>query len=160
MKLKGMNGVLTADDEKISISRKTLTGFIMQGIKGDRVIYYKDMTSIEFKKPTKLANGYIQFIVNPELAVNQKVGIIGTSTKALQDPNSVALRAFKKSTANECENFYKYVKENLDKVQATSHKENNSKSVADELIKLNELKKEGILTQEEFDSQKEKLLSE
>jgi energy-coupling factor transporter transmembrane protein EcfT len=37
---------------------------------------------------------------------------------------------------------------------------NSSNSIADELIKLNELRKEGVLSEEEFTAQKEKLINQ
>lgn len=38
MTLKGTNGIITADDKKVVISRKSLGGLSFQGIKGDRTI--------------------------------------------------------------------------------------------------------------------------
>lgn len=45
------------------------------------------------------------------------------------------------------------------KKQEASAQESGLSSIADELAKLNELKKQGIISQEEFESQKQKLLS-
>ncbi|OYS78974.1 hypothetical protein CBG04_07775 [Limosilactobacillus reuteri] len=114
MTLKGTNGIITADDKKVVISRKSLGGLSFQGIKGDRTIYYKDVSSIEYKRPTKLANGYIQFIPYGTIATDQSVGILGTKRLATKDPNSVFLRAFKKSFGDECDAFRDYVMDKLE----------------------------------------------
>lgn len=49
--------------------------------------------------------------------------------------------------------------EGIKEVESKSLENNKSISIPDELIKLNELKEKGILTQEEFENQKQKLLS-
>ena len=47
-----------------------------------------------------------------------------------------------------------------DNQKTNSGKDNSHTNISDELLKLNELKDKGILTQEEFDAQKKKLLSQ
>ena len=94
--VKGTGGIVYVYSDHVVISRKSITGFIEKGIKGDKTIYFKDIKAIEYKKPTFWANGYIQFVTNMELAANQKVGILGTKLEALKDPNAVILRAIKK----------------------------------------------------------------
>lgn len=155
MEIKGINGTATASEDHVSISRKTVGGVLMQGIKGDKKIYYKDLVSVEFKKPSKLANGYIQFVVNPELAVDQKVGLLATTKEASEDPNAITLRAFTKKAANEAEDFYNYV---MEKLASSKQQQSTPTSGTDDLRNLKALLDDGIITQEDFDAKKKELL--
>lgn len=154
MEIKGINGIAKAYEDHVTISRKTLGGFSFQGVKGDRDIYYRDMVSVEYKKPTKLTNGYIQFIVNPELATNQKVGLLATTQEASEDPNAVTLRAFTKKSTEETEVFYNYVMERL----AASKQQTSSSASTDDLRNLKSLLDDGIITQEDYDAKKKEIL--
>lgn len=49
--------------------------------------------------------------------------------------------------------------DDVDRRQKTSQQNNNSNSIADELAKLADLKNKGIITEEEFNTQKSKLLN-
>lgn len=158
MELKATNGTINAFEDRVEISRKSVGGFITQGIKGDRIIYYKDMKAIEYKKPTMLANGYLQFITNVEMAKNQGVGILGSSLDATKDPNAVILRAFKKKFGEETENFYNYVMERFNYFKNAKDVPASSLSSADELRKFKALLDDGIITQDEFDAKKKELL--
>lgn len=159
--VKGTNGTIIADDDKVTISRKGFIGFATQGIKGNRVIFYKDMRSIEYKKPTIWANGYIQFITNAELATSSKTNLIGgTSKDALKDPNLVILRAFKKKMVNEGQELYESVLSKLDEYKQNDvHSFSNNNSTADEIIKFKKLLDDNVITQEEFDKKKTELLN-
>jgi len=161
IKVKGTNGTIIADDEKVSISRKGFIGFVTQGIKGDRIIYYKDMKSIEYKKPTMWANGYIQFITNAELSTRSKVNLIGgTSKAAQQDPNLVILRAFKKQMIIEGQKLYDFVLEKLEEYKKyDSPTSVTNMSTADEIAKFKKLLDDNVITQEEFDKKKIELLN-
>lgn len=153
--VKGLNGVLSVYEDKITISRKTAAGFLMQGIKGDRDIYFKDIKSIEFKKATMLANGYIQFITNAELATNQKVSLLGTSKEAYEDPNTLIIRAFNKDTVKKSVEAYDV---SIKMLKAYKAGESKSSSKAEELREFKALLDEGIITQEDFDAKKKELL--
>ncbi|KRM79504.1 hypothetical protein FC84_GL001685 [Lapidilactobacillus dextrinicus DSM 20335] len=156
MELKGTNGVLIAYDDYVEISRKSLGGFITQGNKGNKKFFYKDLISIEYKKPSKLANGYIQFVVNPEMATSQSVGITGqTNLDASKDPNAVILRAFKKSFAKETEEFYRYVDKRLSYYKTETDRKPTE---INDLRNLKSLLDDGIITQEEFNSKKKQIL--
>ncbi|MGX7200033.1 DUF4429 domain-containing protein [Enterococcus nangangensis] len=159
MELKGTNGTVIVDDETITISRKSLGGWAAQGFKGDKKIYFRDIVSIEFKKPTKWANGYIQFVTSPELATDQQTNFMGgTSLDALKDPNSVVLRAMKKEKTEAAEAFYDYV---MDKFRQAKRQGGNvipPISVTEELRSFKSLFDEGVITEKEFEAKKKELL--
>lgn len=157
--VKGTNGTITADDEKVTISRKSFVGFIMQGVKGDRIIFYKDVKSIEYKKPSLLINGYIQFITNAELATEGKINLLGGSSKeAMKDPNLVILQGYKKKMVNGGQELYEFVLKKLDEYKQ-DHPQNEHYSSADEITKFKRLLDEGAITQDEFDKKKNELLN-
>ncbi|GKT04666.1 SHOCT domain-containing protein [Furfurilactobacillus entadae] len=155
--VKGTNGTIVADNEKVTISRKGAGAFITQGIKGDRTIYYQDLKAVEYRNPTMLANGYLQLITNAELATNQKVSLLGSSTKAMRDENTVILRAFKKQTVTDAQNVYDFIQENIHNLK-TSQTTPNSVSDADEIAKFKTLLDSGAITEEEFEAKKKQLL--
>lgn len=154
-RVKGSNGIVEVYENKVVISRKTATGLLLQGIKGDREIFFADIKSIEFKKATILANGYIQFITNAEMSKNQKVGLLGTSLNAAKDPNAVIIRAFNKQTVADSLKVYEESKRMLEQFKTGR---NVSVSPADELRKFKSLLDDGIITRSDFDFKKRDLL--
>lgn len=156
--VKGFGGFVYVHSDRVIISRKSITGFIYQGFKGDKTIYFKDIKSIEYKKPTKLVNGYIQFVVNPELARNQSVGIFGTSYEAAKDPDALILRAFKKETVQDGEKVYQVAMQQWEKSKAAKQKQ-PLLDPADEIAKYKKLLDDGTITKEEFEAKKKQLLN-
>lgn len=160
MELKCTNGILYVYEDRVVISRKTVAGFISQGIKGEKTLYYNDLTSIEYKKPSIWANGYIKFIVPGSKESNQSVTILGTTKEAMQDPNSLILRAFNKKIPEESERIYKFIIQKIkdSKINKVDNTKNNINSTADEILKYKHLFDEGIITKEEFEKKKQELL--
>ena len=44
--IKCTNGLLKVYEDRAVISRNTVMGFVSQGLKGDKVFFYKDLSSI------------------------------------------------------------------------------------------------------------------
>ena len=67
-----------------------------------------------------------------------------------------------KSAVNEWKDIFTIIIDKIDTESNSSSekKSNSNSSVSDELLKLNELKEKGILTEEEFNEQKKKLLKQ
>lgn len=133
------------DDEGLIIKRKGALSFATQGIKGEKKIYFKNITALEFRKPTALITGYIQLSILG--SVESRNGIKGTA----QDENSIL---FWKSDALEGEELKKIIENNINKKE----KENDSISNLDELKKLKELLDLGAITPDEFETKKKELL--
>lgn len=158
MEIEGQNGKAIAYQDCIVISRKGFKGFLAQGIAGDRTFYYKDITAIDYKKPSFIANGYLKIITGGiQDNNNKKVNLIRTTEDAFKDPNTLALRAFKKETANKTEEFYNLVMEKINNNKKATPSSNGS--VADEIKKFKELLDAGAITQEEYDAKKKELLN-
>jgi hypothetical protein len=143
--LKGVNGQLLIFEDRVEITRKGALSKFTQGFfKGDKTIYIHQITSIQVKKGG-LTNGYIQF----------SLGGGNESTKgildAVKDENTVMFSLHNNDLAAE-------IKQYIEKAMPLSKTPASISNIADEVRKLKILLDEGILTQEEFDKQKKRLL--
>ena len=158
-RLKCSNGILIVYEDRVVISRKTVSGFVTQGLKGDKVFFYKDLSSVEYRKPSLWANGYLKFIIEGSTEVNQNLGFLGvTTTNPAKDSNTLILRAFNKEIPNKSEELYQYIIERMSECKKTNISDNTKFSEADEIMKFKKLLDEGIITQEEFERKKKELL--
>ena len=156
MELKGTNGTIIVYNDRVIIRRKGFFAFVSQGgLKGDTTYFFHNLNGVEYKKPG-MTNGYIRFIVAGTTPNNIKSGLLSTSKDALNDPNTVILRAFNKQIPILSEKIYHLIMEKISKKQ-TNHS-NGKISSADEIIKFKKLLDQGIITQSEFDLKKKQLL--
>jgi serine/threonine protein kinase len=147
--LSGVNGQLELYRDKIVIKRKGLRAFLSQGIKGDKTIPLDSVTSVQLKPAGPLLNGYIQFSLPG--AVEGRGGILD----ATRNENSVMFTSSSSSDAAAIKNYI----EDWKAKRPTSHSNNSSDiSVADELRKLKALCDEGVISKEEFERQKRRLI--
>ena len=144
----GFNGQLELYDHKIIIKRKGTWAFIGHGLKGDKEILIKHISSIQFKKHDFATRGYIQFAF-----------IGGTESKrgifdATHDENSIMF------DRNQEKDFYE-IKEMIESkiLESQGLIQNKPKdSNLNELEKLAELMDKGIITEEEFQAKKKQIL--
>lgn len=157
LELKCTNGILKVYSDRVVISRKTAMGFISQGLKGDKTFFYKNLSSIEYKKPSVWANGYIKFITSGTLETEQNLGLLGsTKIEASKDANTLILRAFNKEVPKQSERIYNYIIKKISELKSNGIVNNISN--ADEILKYKHLLDQGIITQAEFDRKKIELL--
>lgn len=134
---KGQNGKIMVFDDHIAISRSTFGGFMSQGgFSGDRKFFYNDISSFEYKKPTFFANGYFKVIIPGTRDTSAKVGLLGSSSESMKDPNTVVLRAFTSKVGEETDRIYQLIMGKLRDAK-------NSKQVTAQPVsgKMDELKK-------------------
>ena len=156
--IKCTNGLLKVYEDKAIISRNTAMGFVTQGLKGDKVFFYNTLSSIEYKKPSFFANGYIKFITAGTQERNQNIGLLGNTTiEASKDPNTLILRAFNKEIPSKSEQIYMYILKRISEIKKENSTINNI-SNADEIMRFKQLLDEGIISQEEFEKKKQELL--
>ena len=125
--------------------------------KGDKVIPFISMTSIQFKEASSMILGYIQFEV-PGVNSRDNFGSENSWTFYEKD-NAIA-----KEVCEYCRQRIMDIKSPAPApapapVPVAPAPSSNNFSVADEIRKLKQLLDEGIITQEEFDEQKRKLLN-
>jgi len=144
IEFKGRNGKIELYSNFVRLNRKTTMGFLIQGLKGEKDIYFRSITSIQIKKPG-LVVGYLQFSI-PGGNESRK-GVFDS----LSDENTI-------SFANNGEyikalEIKKYIEEKINSGNS------EVRSDADEIEKLYSLMEKGIITKEEFEGRKKELLS-
>lgn len=87
LRAQGIGGALELDGAVLRIVRKGVGAFMLHGLKGDKEIGLRSITSVQFKKPSFVANGYLQ--VTFPGALEAKQGIF----EATKDENTVMFRA-------------------------------------------------------------------
>lgn len=143
--------ILNIENDKITIKRKGFLAFCNYGFRGEKTILIKQISGIQLKE-AKMTVGYIQFIVMG--SQESKSGL----RAAQKDENSIVFGGgFHDKEANE---NMKYIKEYIENFNS-SITTNNVKidDQYDKLAKIKKLLDDGIITQEEFEIEKKKLLS-
>jgi Domain of unknown function (DUF4429)/Short C-terminal domain len=151
MEVKGVNGTVTFDGQTVTITRK---GFMARATvgKGTKSIPVHSITAIQWKPAGPITNGFIQFTVGGGV---ERRSAFGRQTRdAAQDENSVVFRTSHKA---EFEELRDAVQAAINSRHAGAHAPQVS-SVADELAKLVELRNAGVLSPDEFEAQKARLL--
>lgn len=141
---------LSVYEDCISLTPKGALGFLTKGTAGERKIFYKDITSIQFKQSTKLVSGFIEFYFAGHNTQKQGQG------------------AFYGAANDNRFTFYnKFLPEMLQINDFIQSKINNPSpaaplqqetSATNELRKYKQLLDDGIITQEDFDAKKKQLL--
>ena len=145
-KMRTIDGLLEVHEDKVSITPKGVIGFLRKGLKGTKTIQFLSISAIQFKK-SGITGGYLQFTVS---GANESTR--GRSAAA-KDENSFLFWG-KNDQALEIKEYIEKRIQELHNPQATS----SSPSVSDELQKLAELKEQGVLSDEEFQTAKRRLL--
>ena len=142
--------------DKVVITTKVTIGSLLthNATDGEKTIYYSDCIGVQFKQ-SKFAIGYLQLETASSNGNNKHSNFFAE--------NSFTFDTTVISNEQMIE-VADYVKSRVDAVKkggVTSVSTNNSSiSVADELLKLKQLLDMGVLSQEEFDEQKNKLLNQ
>ena len=139
--------------DKVVITVKVTLGSLIthNSTDGEKTIYYSDCIGVQFKQ-SKFAIGYLQLETASSGGNNQNSNFFGENSFTYDTTVISNERMIEVSN---------YVKSRVDAVKtgkAATVATNNTVSLADELLKLKQLLDMGVLTQEEFDEQKIKLL--
>lgn len=139
-------------DECVAFSQKGTLGFMTKGLAGERQIFYKDISSVQFKKSTALLSGFIEVFVKGHYTEKQAGGLFAGTN----NPNRFT---FWNRYLTDCEKMYNYIQNKIIECQKSTIVINNeNNSIADEIIKFKKLLDDGIITQEEFEEKKKQLL--
>lgn len=145
---KGRNGKIELYENFVRLDRGTVMGFLMQGLKGQKDIYFNSISSIQIKKPG-LTVGYIQFSLPG--GNESKRGVFDSN----KEENTISFGnhdGYEK--ALKIKEFIENKKQSQSPGASTA-----AISVADELGKMHALVEKGILTKDEFEREKNKLLN-
>lgn len=144
---KGTNGTLAFDGSFVTITRTGLARLTIG--KGDKRIPLTSIAGVEWKPAGPLAYGFLQISIPGGVEQRSK---FGTRTfNAYGDENTVTF-------TRPQEPSFERVRRAIEQAIAQHLRSASAPSVADELAKLGHLLHSGLLTQEEFNSQKARLL--
>ncbi len=119
----------------------------------DKTIPIRNISSVEVKKPGFFVVGFIQFSIAGGAARDSSYTITGGTWDALQDENSVTF------TGDENYEIALRIKRYVETYREPAVEiKRESVSAADEIFKLKALMDQGILTPEEFNAKKKRLL--
>jgi hypothetical protein len=151
MKIVSINSELELADDNIIIRRSGVAHAMAAGLTGERMIPISTLTAIQLKLGVWWSPGFILF------SYAGSKPFMGGIIEATQDPDAFI---FQKELNDDVSAFKAKVEKILrDSKQQTRSTPNPSGTLTDELGKLAELKQQGVLSQEEFDAAKKKLLA-
>ncbi|MFE9432352.1 DUF4429 domain-containing protein [Streptomyces sp. NPDC006640] len=152
IEVSGQGGQIQFDGQYVTITRK---GFLARATigKGEKRLHISQIAAVQWKAAGPMVNGFIQFTMP---GGNERRSAFGSQTaNAAKDENSVVF------TKKQQPDFEK-LRAALDAAIAAQHAPQaaaaGGSSVADELVKLNALREQGILSDAEFAEQKARLL--
>jgi hypothetical protein len=147
--LEGKQGKkLTVEGNTVKIIKKG--GLI--ATKREKVLPFRNITSVEVKKPGLAFAGFIQFSIAGGQAKDSSFKISGGTTDAVKDENSVVFADSKSyKTALEIKNYF----ENYSEV---GNNQINQISSADELEKFKKLLDNGAISESDYETKKKQLL--
>jgi hypothetical protein len=134
-------------DTKITITPKGVLGFLNKGIKGTKEIPFASITAMQLKK-AGLTGGYIQFTVP---GGNESRGGVFSASK---DENTFMFAKKHNDLMAEIKDFIERRMAELRAPQSGP----SSASLSDELQKLAQLHAQGILSADEFQAAKNRLI--
>jgi hypothetical protein len=145
-------GILTVyEDYCVIKAKKNATTMMVTStfFSGEKILYYSDLTAVQYKEPGLLTAGYLQFEY-------PGCGNAGNGNP-YQSENSFIIQ---KKYAELGNKIYQYINKRILEERKKKNISNvvNALSPAEELKKFKELLDAGILTQEEFNAKKKELL--
>ena len=147
---EGSNGILKVNETTIELIRKGLNAKLL-GLRGNKEILISSITSIQFKEPGMLTNGFIQFAFSGS---SESKGGVFDATK---DENSIV---FTKKNLKQFAYLRDIINQKRNEIKTQYHANPpiNSTNNFSDLEKLAELRDKGILTSEEFEAKKKQIL--
>lgn len=139
--------ILEVYEDRIVILHKGMFNLLTMGSKGEKTIYFNNITSVQIKL-AGFASGYIQFSING--GRENMGGLFG----AMCDENSITIGDERKN--KEAEQVVSYINKKLAEIKKGIAF--SGISCADELKKFKELFDTGVITKEEFEVKKKQLL--
>lgn len=144
---QGVQGSLELLEDRVVIKRKGVMAALAHGLKGDKEILLSSISSIQWREPGALTNGYIQFAFQG--GREAKGGLL----QAGQDENTVLFSRAQKAA-------FARVKAEIERRRSApvTQREPTAPSALDQLERFAALKERGLLTEEEFTAKKRELL--
>jgi hypothetical protein len=146
--MRGIQDLMEVYEDRVTITPQGVLGFLNKGIKGTKDIPFTSIVAVQFKEAGLVFNGYLQFTIP---GGNESKGGIFAATR---DENTFMFHAKNNTLAKEIKEYIDGVVRRLRAPQAST----SAVSLPDELRKLAQLKEQGILTEQEFQAAKRRLI--
>lgn len=147
--IEGIQDTLHVYDHKLTITPRGLLGFFIKGLKGTKELPFRSIIAIQLKL-AGITHGFIQFTISG--GNESSKGIFS----AVEDENTFFFSAKENATI---QNLKQFIEERM-----TSNNEPTSvlvaQSKADELAKIVNLKKSGVISEEEFQALKSQIIGQ
>lgn len=144
IKILGVSEDLEVFEDRLIITPRGVLGFLTKGLKGSKEIPFSSITAVQFKDAGLLFSGYIQFTIP---GGKESSGGLWAATS---DENTVM---FAKDVSQEMQKAKVFIQERIGRTTLVT-----APSLADEIMKLKNLKDNGAITDEEFNVMKMNLL--
>ena len=141
---------LKLEGDSVKIHKRGFANALAAGMNGERTIQISFLTSVQMKPAGLLTPGYILF------SYAGSKPFMGGIIDATQDPDAFL---FGRDQNRDVAEFKTLVEKKMREARQPVVANNSKSSLADELRSLAELKRQGVLTAEEFEAAKKKLLT-
>lgn len=151
LEVTGHNGQITFDGQTVTISRRGILARMTVG-KGQKTIHIAQISGVQWKPAGPFVNGFIQFTIP---GGNERRSKFGSQTDtAVSDENSVIFMTKQQAA-------FEQLRDAVTQALAARHAPTQAAQpagLADEIAKLADLHSQGVITAEEFDAGKRRIL--
>ena len=141
---------LSVYEDCVSLTPKGFLGFAAKGMAGERKIFYKDISSVQFRPSTKLLSGFIEFYFAGHNTQKQGGGLFAGT-------NNDNRFTFHNKFLPDMVKINEYIQSKINNPSPAASAQQET-SAADELRKYKQLLDDGIITQEDYNTKKKQLL--
>ena len=150
--MKGVQDQLEVFEDKVTITPKGILGFMNKGLKGTKTIPFSSISAIQLKEAGAVFSGYLQFTIP---GGNESKGGVFS---AASDENTFMF-AEKKNNALAIQ-IKEYIETKVQELHSPRNTQSQSAtSLSDEIQKLASLRDSGVLSDQEFQTAKSRLIS-
>lgn len=151
LQMKGRKSYIKVFEDRVELSPFGLFGFMSQGLAGTKAIPYESIIAIQFKPVSHLTVGFIQFTLPGAIEKGQGVfnAVNDENTFTFGDNGELALEI-----KNYIDTRVSALRRALSRTQP-----GGGGDIGEELHKLSVLLEKGLLSQQEFDEAKRRILS-
>jgi hypothetical protein len=159
--IKSSDGrVLKVFEDYVVLTQKGVRGFIARGLAGEKVIFYKDISSVQFKNCGWMA-GYMEFVFagSGDKTGGIMDGVTNENRFSFGRPTIGAAKKLAQEMAIVNDFILNKIRDYKSTHATNSQNTISQPDIINQIKQLSDLKDQGILSEEEFDTKKQELLS-
>ena len=157
--MRGVQDLLEVFEDRVCITPKSVLGFLNKGLKGTKTIPIASITAIQHRPAGAIVSGFLQFTLMG--GIESRGGVLA----ATKDENTFMFAKTSILHQNDRDNnelaieIKNYVEQRMASLKTSSRPDvRQPASLAEELAKLAELRDKGVLSNQEFEQAKTRLL--